>query len=180
MKRTNRMLAVMVTSFSIFVLFLFLTYSSYGQTTLQPQSTQIVSADYDYTVKTEDTRISPEQILKETLEGPWKAFYNGRKTYITFNSDNSVIMRLGVRSNGSANTSEYHTNYDEMYYEIDASVSPYKLVLYNGEKEIKGVFRIINDDQIITCHNFKSDYQPKKIDDKYTVLNLYRVDEEDR
>ena len=177
MKRTKRMLAVMLTSFGIFAFLLFLTYSSYGQNTLQPVEMQ---TPVSYTVQTQDVRVTPEQILKETLQGPWKAFYNGTKTYITFNEDNSVIMRLGVRSNGSADTNEYNTNYGEMYYEIDASVSPYKLTLYNGKKEIKGVFRIVNDNQIITCHNFKSDYQPKEIDDDFVILTLYRVDEKDR
>ncbi|WP_338762326.1 hypothetical protein WAF17_17410 [Bernardetia sp. ABR2-2B] len=172
MERTKRMLIVMLTSFGIFALLTFLTFSSYGQNALKPLT--------NYMTTTQDNLITPNEILKETLEGAWEAFYNGRKTYITFNEDNSVIMRLGVRSNGSANTNEANTNYDQMYYEIDASVSPYKLVIYNNEKEIKGLFRIVNDDQIITCHNFNSDYQPKEIDSDYTVLTLYRVKKEDR
>ena len=65
MKRTKRMLAVMVTSFSIFALFLLLTYSSYGQNTLQPNNR--VQTAVNYTVKTQDTEFTPEQILKETL-----------------------------------------------------------------------------------------------------------------
>ncbi|WP_375562599.1 hypothetical protein ACE193_08645 [Bernardetia sp. OM2101] len=56
MERTKRMLIVMLTSFGIFALLTFLTFSSYGQTT-----------STDYTVQIQNTNLSSEKITDDSV-----------------------------------------------------------------------------------------------------------------
>lgn len=58
MERTKRMLFVMLTSFAIFALLTFLTFSSYGQ----------IPLDTDYTVQTKDTTLSPNSVFVIILD----------------------------------------------------------------------------------------------------------------
>lgn len=166
MERTKRMLIVMLTSFGIFALLTFLTFSSYGQ----------VTSDTDYAVRSQDAKSKLDEKVKNTLVGAWKAEYNGETNYFTFNQDNSLIIRSDVFSNSIANPNDEQVG--RMAYKINTLVSPYQLNFINGNTTIEGVVKIINNDKIIICHNFEdNNYQPKEISDDYTVLTLYRVKE---
>lgn len=116
---------------------------------------------------------SPNEVLKDALIGSWEGFYGGNKAYIIFNENKTVVINTSVFSNVPSASGREHT---QLYYEIDASKSPYRLIFYNRDKEIKGVFRIQNNNQIILCHNFKNEEQPQEIDNKYTVFTLYKLE----
>ncbi|WP_375559655.1 hypothetical protein ACE193_18240 [Bernardetia sp. OM2101] len=116
---------------------------------------------------------SPNEILMETLVGNWEGFYGGRGAYITFKENKTVILNTSVFSNIPSASGREHTQF---YYEIDASQSPYRLIFYNRDREIKGVFRINDTNQITICHNFNSNEQPKEIDNKYTIINFSKIE----
>ena len=116
---------------------------------------------------------SPTEILMSALVGYWEGFYGGSKAYINFKENKTVVINTSVFSNVPSASGREHT---QLYYEIDASQSPYKLIFYNRDREIKGVFRILDNNQITICHNFKNDEQPKDIDNKYTIINFYKIE----
>jgi hypothetical protein len=116
---------------------------------------------------------SPNEVLRSALIGNWEGFYGGGEAYITFKENKTVIINTSVFSNIPSTSGREHTQF---YYEIDASQSPYRLIFYNRDREIKGVFRIQDNNQITICHNFNSDEQPKEIDNKYTVINFSKIE----
>ena len=118
---------------------------------------------------------SPNEILISTLIGTWEGFYEGSKAYINFKENKTVVINTSVFSNIPSASGREHT---QLYYEIDASQSPYRLIFYNRDKEIKGVFRIQDNNQITICHNFKNNEQPKEISNKYTLLTFYKLEDE--
>lgn len=119
---------------------------------------------------------SPTEILMSTLIGNWEGFYGGSKAYINFKENKTVVINTSIFSNIPSASGRDHT---QLYYEIDASQSPYRLIFYNRDKEIKGVFRIQDNNQITICHNFKNDEQPTEIDNKYTTFTLYKVEKKE-
>ncbi len=67
MERTKRMLVVMLTSFGIFALLTFLTFSSYGQTSTQENqntdiNTNFSAKQYNKTVRTIQTTVSNDEM----------------------------------------------------------------------------------------------------------------------
>ncbi|WP_291725463.1 hypothetical protein [Bernardetia sp.] len=134
-----------------------------------PENTVVIYGD----VEEEKNRVkSPNEILMETLVGNWEGFYGGSEAYINFRENKTVIINTSVFSNAPSASGKGYVQY---YYEIDASKSPYRLIFYNRDREIKGVFRINNTNSITLCHNFKDDKQPKEIDNKYTILNFSKM-----
>lgn len=126
------------------------------------------------TEESETNRVkSPTEILISALVGNWEGFYGGSKAYINFKENKTVVINTSAFSNIPSASGRDHT---QLYYEIDASQSPYRLIFYNRDKEIKGVFRIQDNNQITICHNFKNDQQPTEIDTKYTVMTFYKLD----
>lgn len=119
---------------------------------------------------------SPNEILRSVLVGNWEGFYGGRKAYITFKANKTVVINTSVFSNIPSASGREHTQF---YYEIDASKSPYRLIFYNRDREIKGVFRINDTNQITICHNFNSEQQPQEIDNKYTLINFSKIKSEE-
>lgn len=140
-------------------------------------ASQISTPTYNAENSIEETQTnkvkSPTEILMSTLVGNWEGFYGGSKAYINFKENKTVVINTSAFSNIPSASGRDHT---QLYYEIDASKSPYRLIFYNRDKEIKGVFRIQDNNQITICHNFKNDEQPKEIDNKYTVINFYKLD----
>ncbi|WP_338814488.1 hypothetical protein V9L05_04120 [Bernardetia sp. Wsw4-3y2] len=127
---------------------------------------------YDEEVENNKVK-SPTEVLRSALIGNWEGFYGGSKAYINFKENKTVVINTSVFSNVPSASGREHT---QLYYEIDASQSPYKLTFYNRNKEIKGVFRINDNNQITICHNFNTTEQPKEIDNKYTVINFYKLE----
>ncbi len=117
---------------------------------------------------------SPNEVLMSTLIGNWEGFYGGSKAYINFRENKTVVINTSIFSNLPSASGREHTQF---YYEIDASKSPYRLIFYNRDREIKGVFRIQDNKQITICHNFKNNEQPQEIDNKYTIMNFYKLEE---
>lgn len=107
------------------------------------------------------------------LIGNWEGFYGGSKAYIEFKENKTVVINTSVFSNVPSASGREHT---QLYYEIDASQSPYRLIFYNRDKEIKGVFRVNDTNQITLCHNFKNNEQPQEIDNNYTIFTFYRLE----
>ena len=118
---------------------------------------------------------SPNEILMNMLVGNWEGFYGGSKAYINFAENKTVVINTSVFSNVPSASGREHI---QLYYEIDASKSPYRLIFYNRDKEIKGVFRINDTNSITICHNFNNDEQPGEIDSKYAVINFSKVEVE--
>ncbi len=129
---------------------------------------------YDIEEEEQKNKIkSPNQVLMSALIGNWKGFYGGSKAYINFNKNKTVVINTSVFSNLPSASGREHT---QLYYEIDASKSPYRLIFYNRDKEIKGVFRLNDNDKITLCHNFDNKEQPQEIDNKYTIINFSKVE----
>ncbi len=133
-----------------------------------------VTVIYEEKVNAESNKVkSPNEILRSALIGKWEGFYGGRKAYINFKENKTVVMNTSAFSNIPSTSGREHT---QLYYEIDASQSPYRLIFYNRDKEIKGVFRIQDNNQITICHNFKNDEQPQEISNKYTTISFYKLE----
>lgn len=137
-----------------------------------PTESSVVIYGNEETKETNKVK-SPNEILREKLVGNWEGFYGGRGAYITFKENKTVVINTSVFSNIPSASGREHTQF---YYEIDASKSPYRLIFYNRNREIKGVFRINNNNQITICHNFKNNEQPKEIDNKYTIINFSKIE----
>ncbi|WP_338762324.1 hypothetical protein WAF17_17405 [Bernardetia sp. ABR2-2B] len=137
-----------------------------------PSETSVIIYDAEKSVETNKVK-SPNEILRSTLIGNWEGFYGGSKAYINFKENKTVIINTSVFSNIPSASGREHT---QLYYEVDASQSPYKLTFYNRNKEIKGVFRINDNNQITMCHNFNTDEEPKEINNKYTLINFYKLE----
>lgn len=132
---------------------------------------------YEETEEKKNRVKSPNEVLTETLIGNWEGFYGGSEAYISFKENKTVTINTSIFSNVPSASGKGYVQY---YYEIDASKSPYQLIFYNRNREIKGVFRINNENSITICHNFKNDEQPQEIDNKYTIMNLSKVQAEEQ
>ncbi|PIY13281.1 MAG: hypothetical protein COZ18_00160 [Flexibacter sp. CG_4_10_14_3_um_filter_32_15] len=139
-----------------------------------PSETSVIIYDDEETKETNKVK-SPTEILMSALVGNWEGFYGGSKAYINFKANKTVVINTSMFSNIPSASGREHT---QLYYEIDASKSPYRLIFYNRDKEIKGIFRINDNNQITICHNFKNDEQPQNIDNKYTVINFSKIETE--
>ena len=139
-----------------------------------PESSVVI---YEETEEKKNRVKSPNEVLTETLIGNWEGFYGGSEAYISFKENKTVTINTSIFSNVPSASGKGYVQY---YYEIDASKSPYQLIFYNRNREIKGVFRINNENSITICHNFKNDEQPQEIDNKYTIMNLSKVQAEEQ